>query len=760
MHTRNRLFRAIVAVLCLATAFSACTRDPNARKQKYMESGRKYYEAGKYHEAGIQFSNALLIDSRDADAHYELAKTLIKLESWSSAYRELARAVDLRPDNLPAQLDMGSMLLGARMAKQAQEKAELVLQKQPGNPDAHMLLANCYNAQNDREKATTEIKKAIELAPGRAPFYINLAIFETTDKNFADAEQNYHKAIQLDPSSLPALESFARFYETQQKWPEAEQQLKRATMVAPKSVDARVELARLYMATNRRAEAEISLAEAKTALSEDPMGYRLLADFYSQTGQVDKALAEFGALHTQHPKDIALTKSYAYLLLTTDRYGEAQNLDAEILKANPRDTDGTIIKGQIFTKQGHADQAMTVLESAVKTDADKPLLHYYFGNALAAAGNSARAEIEWHETLRLQPTFIDAHRKLAQLAQAKGNTEQLAVSADKLIEAVPSSPEGYFFRANAEMARHQFADADKDLQHAIELAPRSPEPYTRMGQLRILQNRTNDAEKLFHQALAIDPSFRDALGALVTVYVNAKDLPKALAAVDTQIGKVPNDSTYWAIKADLLTRANKMDEAEVAAQKAVDLDKDNLPGLVLLARLQSHNGKVDQSIANYQRGLQANPSNIQLLLSLGSLYEHSGQLDKAEESYHKVLQIQPENPLAANNLAFLMLEHGENPDVALTLAQTARSGMPNVPTTADTLGWAYYKKGAYRTAINLLEDAVQKDPNNASFHYHLGLAYSKVDEQAKADAQLQKALQLDPKSTHADEIRKALNTKG
>jgi hypothetical protein len=44
-------------------------------------------------------------------------------------------------------------------------------------------------------------------------------------------------------------------------------------------------------------------------------------------------------------------------------------------------------------------------------------------------------------------------------------------------------------------------------------------------------------------------------------------------------------------------------------------------------------------------------------------------------------------------------------DVALTLAQTARQGMPNSPNTADTLAWAYYYKGTYGFARDLLEDA-------------------------------------------------------
>jgi hypothetical protein len=60
--------------------------------------------------------------------------------------------------------------------------------------------------------------------------------------------------------------------------------------------------------------------------------------------------------------------------------------------------------------------------------------------------------------------------------------------------------------------------------------------------------------------------------------------------------------------------------------------------------------------------------------------------------------MQPQDALAANNLAYIMIEHKESVNVALTLAQTARRGLPNLPNSADTLGWAYYHSGAYLVA--------------------------------------------------------------
>jgi hypothetical protein len=57
-----------------------------------------------------------------------------------------------------------------------------------------------------------------------------------------------------------------------------------------------------------------------------------------------------------------------------------------------------------------------------------------------------------------------------------------------------------------------------------------------------------------------------------------------------------------------------------------------------------------------------------------------------------------------------MLLNGENVDVALTLAQSARQSTPNSPNTADTLAWAYYYKGTYAFARDLLGGRGQGRP--------------------------------------------------
>jgi Flp pilus assembly protein TadD len=114
------------------------------------------------------------------------------------------------------------------------------------------------------------------------------------------------------------------------------------------------------------------------------------------------------------------------------------------------------------------------------------------------------------------------------------------------------------------------------------------------------------------------------------------------------------------------------------------------------------------------------------------------------DEYKKALVIDPNNGEAANNLAYLMVENGDNVDVALSLAQTARRILPDSPQTADTLAWIYYFKGNYVSARDLLEGALKETPDDASMHLHLGMTYAKLNDKSDAATHLKKATALAP----------------
>jgi len=230
-----------------------------------------------------------------------------------------------------------------------------------------------------------------------------------------------------------------------------------------------------------------------------------------------------------------------------------------------------------------------------------------------------------------------------------------------------------------------------------------------------------------------------------------------LRLIQAQLERNPSDAGLYVLRGEALLHNKQLNEAEKALARAVEIDKQNVNAFVLLAQVEIAQGSTDQAISNYKRAIEVAPNTVQLYVALGSIYEKQGNWQAAQPVYQKALAIEPDNPIAANNLAYILLEHGGSVNVALTLAQTARRGLPSLANSADTLAWAYFHNGAFSVAAPLLEDAVKKAPDNSSYRYHLGLTYQNLNDSARARTELEKAISLDPKSPIAEEARRALS---
>jgi len=93
--------RFIAVVLTILIGFTSCSRDPNVVKKRYLESGNKYFEKGRYKEASIQYLNALKRDANFGAAHYKLALEALKVNDVAGAVGSLRRAVVLVPPDQP-----------------------------------------------------------------------------------------------------------------------------------------------------------------------------------------------------------------------------------------------------------------------------------------------------------------------------------------------------------------------------------------------------------------------------------------------------------------------------------------------------------------------------------------------------------------------------------------------------------------------------------------------------------------------------------
>jgi tetratricopeptide (TPR) repeat protein len=738
----SRLLCASLAVL-LALLLS-CERNPNVQKQRFFESGNQYFESGQFTEALLEFSNAVQIDPRFASAHFKLGECYLRLQRFPDAYRELQRTIELDPSNAKASLDLGLLLVAGHSYEEAKRTADELLKHNPASTDAHLLLSEIYRVQENFDPALQEIREAIRLDSRQAQLYVQLGTLQRAVADNGEAEWSFKEALEIDPKFIPAVQSLATLYEESGRISDAERQLREGIKLDRNGIELRKSLAQLYHSEQRDREAEEVILDAKRELASKADNYRILGEYYNNIGEADKALAEFAAISDEHPSDLKTREDYIRLLLSHDETEKARKLNDAILKDNPKETEALVIRGTMLNAERRYDEAARILEDALHDAPENAYGHYQLGIALSKTGNRERAKQQWFEAAKLAPQMSEVQLALAQVARQDGDKGLLRDVSERLLRSSPFDPRGYVLRAESESQNKQTDAAARDLKKAMEISPDDASPYIAMANLLRQESNNKGAHEFYEKALDRDPPNIEALAGIVSILSEQGRSAEAIDRVEKQLTRTPNSDRAYLLLAGLKTAGKDLIGAEGSLQNATRINPQNIDAMILLSKVQMARGERESAVATAYQLVASSPRDVHSYFFAGTMEELVGRTQKAEELYRKALQIESNYAPAANNLAFLMVQRGEDLDSALSLAQIARQKMPDSAGAADTLAWVYYHKGLYALAADLLREALHRSPRNATYHFHLGMVYEKQNNKPAAKVQKELASQIDP----------------
>ena len=124
---------------------------------------------------------------------------------------------------------------------------------------------------------------------------------------------------------------------------------------------------------------------------------------------------------------------------------------------------------------------------------------------------------------------------------------------------------------------------------------------------------------------------------------------------------------------------------------------------------------------------------------------------RVQGEYQAHMRPDEDYAMELNNIGYTLANAGVALDEAKSLLEQATTILPLEPNCIDSLGWVYYRLGDFRKAAFYLERAVrlQPAPGAPELLYHLGAAYSRSGNPARARDALLSALALDPQNPEA-----------
>jgi tetratricopeptide (TPR) repeat protein len=343
---------------------------------------------------------------------------------------------------------------------------------------------------------------------------------------------------------------------------------------------------------------------------------------------------------------------------------------------------------------------------------------------------------------------------------AAGGTNVSVGLAEESIQAEPTNAEARLVLVRGLLARKDLPRAESELKGLSARFPGSAAVHVQMGILQALKDDPTGARKHFDRALELEPGSTEAFGGLVALDLAAKRFSDARARVDGRLAQDGTNTSILMIAARVYASVGDAKGAEEILRRVIELEPALLGAYATLAQLYVTQGRLDAALVEFDQLARRDQRPVTALTLAGIVLQAQGKTSAALERFERALQVDPTAAVAANNLAWIYAESGANLDVALQLARTAYSKLPETPQVGDTLGFIYYKKDLLPQAIQTLKPVVEQDPANATYHYHLGLAYAKAGDIEGAREHLTRAVGLKADFDGATEAKALISSLG
>ncbi len=460
-----------------------------------------------------------------------------------------------------------------------------------------------------------------------------------------------------------------------------------------------------------------------------------------------------------------------------------------------------------FLQYKHPERALPLLTNAVsRSRSFSGLVDARLGVVYTQLGQPERAIAANQAAIRKQPTLLSAHQNLylnhlqqKQEDQALHDLEAAATVAGADADFLAGIAElfaNYGMLVPAQRVHGQ-SRARELLLLAADLSPTNTTTQLKLAEGFNLVGDTTRTIEFYQRALAAlheNLPLRDAVRTkLADLYLRTRDRARATEMLEAILRDDPTNAQANFVLGNLAFDDKRMERAAEYFARALLLNPRLEPAHYDLALTLLNLERYDDALATlaqarerfassflmeYLSGIvhirrkdytnavryftaaeivaQAGETNrltAPFYFQTAAALERIGRLDEAAATFEKCLQLAPDFHEAQNYLGYMWAEQGTNLHRARELIEQAVQAEPENAAYLDSLGWALFKLGQLPEALEAMHRAIQfADPPDPTLFDHLGDIHQALGEKEAARAAWQKSLEIEPN----DAIRRKL----
>ena len=721
-----------------------------------IAKSRLLMRTGKLDEAKGLLANVIDANPANFDAYSLMGDIQRKNKNIEAARAVFIKASELRPNNLPIQLQVVAIDVQEKAYEKAQERLNVLLKGNPNNAMANHLQGKVYLEQAKKVKALPFFEKAVNAHnPPLESLYLKAAL---------DFENN-----QIEQAD----QFIGRFLAKEKRIP-----------------DAYLLQASIRLKQNLPEESEVLARKILAVLPEHTKALIILSAALMQQGKMDEGVKQLEQLVKLVPDSdeakLKLAKSY----LIGARYEQTETIIANILKVNPKNNQAKVLEVMLYTNLKEFDKAISLSQVLKKEMPDSALPLILEGKAYEANRQLDEASNTFKKACGKEQPKLQACFELGDFLVKQQQYVDAGKAYDKVDEQYKETLLVMLKKAKISALLNQSDEVEQQLQAAIDKHPSALKPKVLLGQLYLKQGRpdkTNrvlaglqgdaankmsylelkasallaegklkDAEVITKRMMSLQPNNKRAALLDASVQSGLGNSLKAEQRLTSMLESEPGDNQLKFALAKVLVSNDKVAEADkllsqlpkeslgypdvlalkstIAASKgdtkkaaalALQVFEKQPTSKTLLALIQKNwvNKEQTTGFKRLNDWLKKNPKDLAVRNVLATLYQQEGQLDEAMVQYEKVLEFDPNNVLALNNMAWQLQD--SNSVRALELANLLVDKAPKSSAALDTLAVVLLKNNELDRASDVIGRALDKSEGNPTYIYHKAMIDNK-----------------------------------
>lgn len=613
------------------------------------------------------------------------------------------------------------------------------------SPEALMQSARDYHARADHQAAVIQLKNLLQAQPrnAEARLLLGKALLETQDP--VSAEKELRRALEYGATQEEVLPPLARALAEQDRHGALLSEFGDARLRDPRAdAEFRTLLGDALLRARRRDDASAAYAAALAALpahaaarlgqariaavdgrvdeavriTDEVIGsgksvveaYMLKANLLLAIGERDGARKAMEQAVAQRPSDLPIRLALAALLLDVNATDAAAGQLAKAREIGKGDLRVTYFEGMLALRRGNVQQARDLALQVLKAAPDHVPSLLLAGAAELRLNQALVAESHLRKALTRAPDHAGARRLLVAAYLKGGNASRALEVLQPLVENQQvDDPRllllaGETYLANGDVARASTYFGAASKVDAVKGVAR-----TRLGQIALATGRVDEGFREL-EAAAEQGADHQADLSLIAGYLRTGAPDKALAAAVNLEKKLPANPLAAYVLGLVHTARKDAANARAHLNRALELNAGFVPAAVLLANLDIAEKKPAAAIKRFEAMAQKQPGNEAVLLAMADAQARTGAASAdIAQTLQRAQAANPQSVAARVALVnhFLRLD---DPRSAVKAAQDAVAAIPGEARLLEVLAVAHDLAGETDAALAALNRLVALQP--------------------------------------------------